>query len=178
MTALPIEDAIGILANIENPTEFSQSLVNQYRERGSLSSKQEYWAQKLASEAKRTPATDPVTCERLGRLAPMIAFMTHPDGSKIKVRVRKSRASAKKIHISADGEYCGTLIDDAEGRVNIKHYAPAGLLDFLQELAADPETFAQQYGQETGECGMCGRTLTDPESIARGIGPICMERFG
>lgn len=27
-----------------------------------------------------------------------------------------------------------------------------------------------------GECGRCGRELTDPESIARGLGPICAER--
>lgn len=29
-----------------------------------------------------------------------------------------------------------------------------------------------------GRCGMCGRTLTVPESIARGIGPECAERLG
>lgn len=27
--------------------------------------------------------------------------------------------------------------------------------------------------QEAEECGVCGRELTDPESIARGIGPVC-----
>lgn len=27
-----------------------------------------------------------------------------------------------------------------------------------------------------GRCGVCGRPLTDPESIASGIGPICQER--
>lgn len=27
-----------------------------------------------------------------------------------------------------------------------------------------------------GTCGCCGRTLTDPESILRGIGPVCMQR--
>ena len=26
-----------------------------------------------------------------------------------------------------------------------------------------------------GSCGRCGRPLTDPESIARGIGPVCLE---
>lgn len=29
-----------------------------------------------------------------------------------------------------------------------------------------------------GTCGACGRTLTVPESIERGIGPICLERLG
>lgn len=26
-----------------------------------------------------------------------------------------------------------------------------------------------------GECSMCGRALTDPKSIERGIGPVCYE---
>ena len=29
-----------------------------------------------------------------------------------------------------------------------------------------------------GKCGCCGRTLTVPESIKRGIGPECWERIG
>lgn len=27
-----------------------------------------------------------------------------------------------------------------------------------------------------GKCGRCGRDLTDPESIARGLGPTCAEK--
>lgn len=30
----------------------------------------------------------------------------------------------------------------------------------------------------SGECSRCGRELTDPESIARGLGPTCAERAG
>lgn len=30
---------------------------------------------------------------------------------------------------------------------------------------------------EAEECGVCGRELTDPESIARGIGPVCFGRM-
>jgi hypothetical protein len=29
-----------------------------------------------------------------------------------------------------------------------------------------------------GKCGCCGRTLTTPESIERGIGPVCLQRTG
>lgn len=28
----------------------------------------------------------------------------------------------------------------------------------------------------SGTCSRCGRELTDPESIARGLGPVCAER--
>jgi hypothetical protein len=29
----------------------------------------------------------------------------------------------------------------------------------------------------TGVCGYCGRPLTDPESVLRGIGPICRKKI-
>src|SRR5262245_8982532 len=44
--------------------------------------------------------------------------------------------------------------------------------------AADPEAAAVAYGQRTGEGSCCGRELTNAESRARGIGPICAEKYG
>lgn len=43
----------------------------------------------------------------------------------------------------------------------------------IEWIAEDPETAMLTYGRELGKCGHCGRTLTDEESRARGIGPIC-----
>ncbi len=40
-----------------------------------------------------------------------------------------------------------------------------------------PEASAVAYGQRFGICSCCGRTLTNPESIELGIGPICRENF-
>jgi uncharacterized protein DUF6011 len=48
----------------------------------------------------------------------------------------------------------------------------------LRKIANDPLAAAQLYGRLIGECGICGRTLTDPDSIALGIGPICAEKLG
>lgn len=42
---------------------------------------------------------------------------------------------------------------------------------------ADPATAAKVYGKRTGRCSCCARELTNPESIAAGIGPICAQRF-
>lgn len=36
---------------------------------------------------------------------------------------------------------------------------------------------AARYGQVTGRCACCGRELTNEESIERGIGPICWEKY-
>jgi hypothetical protein len=44
--------------------------------------------------------------------------------------------------------------------------------------AADPEAAAVAYGKRFGQCAICARELTNQESIDRGIGPICAEKFG
>lgn len=46
------------------------------------------------------------------------------------------------------------------------------------EIAADPEGEAIKHGKLTGRCAICSRKLSDAESVARGIGPICAEKFG
>lgn len=48
----------------------------------------------------------------------------------------------------------------------------------LEEIAKNPEAASARYGHEIGACGVCGRTLTDAESRARGIGPVCAGRLG
>jgi hypothetical protein len=37
---------------------------------------------------------------------------------------------------------------------------------------------AATLGRLHGVCMVCGRTLTDPESVERGIGPVCAGRLG
>lgn len=48
----------------------------------------------------------------------------------------------------------------------------------LIEIATDPEGVAVRYARQTGICACCGAELTDPESVKRGIGPICAETWG
>lgn len=48
----------------------------------------------------------------------------------------------------------------------------------IAEIAADPHAAAVRYGKATGTCGRCGATLEDPESVERGIGPVCATYYG
>lgn len=48
----------------------------------------------------------------------------------------------------------------------------------LEAIAENPAEAAACYGHNIGKCGICSRKLTNDESRARGIGPICAERFG
>jgi len=49
--------------------------------------------------------------------------------------------------------------------------------EVLAGIANDPKALAR-FGQELGSCGKCGRVLTDEESRAIGIGPVCREQLG
>lgn len=50
--------------------------------------------------------------------------------------------------------------------------------DYLAEIVKDEEAAYRLYGTELGRCGVCGRTLTNEESRAYGIGPDCREKMG
>lgn len=47
----------------------------------------------------------------------------------------------------------------------------------LGQIALDPMAASAAYGRLIGSCGVCSRTLTNPQSIAAGIGPVCAEKF-
>ena len=48
--------------------------------------------------------------------------------------------------------------------------------DDSRELAG-PEAGAYRYAREHRVCAVCNAALTDPESRARGLGPVCASRF-
>ena len=56
--------------------------------------------------------------------------------------------------------------------------ATAKCASVLERLAKDPRIAAIRYGQEIGECAICGRALTEEGSREAGIGPICARKVG
>ena len=48
----------------------------------------------------------------------------------------------------------------------------------VQACASDPQAAVVAYAKAWKACGICSRTLLNDESIARGIGPICAEKYG
>ena len=46
----------------------------------------------------------------------------------------------------------------------------------VAKIAVDPEAASRTYGREIGACGRCGRVLTNDQSRAEGIGPICASK--
>lgn len=41
----------------------------------------------------------------------------------------------------------------------------------------DPIALITKAGKTSGRCALCRKELTDPESVARGIGPICIKNW-
>lgn len=47
----------------------------------------------------------------------------------------------------------------------------------LKLIALDPKGAAIEFSRRFTVCAVCGSPLTDPESMERGLGPVCAERF-
>lgn len=55
-------------------------------------------------------------------------------------------------------------------------YCPGAMGLIREEHKMTPEQ-AAEFGRLTGSCCCCGRLLTDPQSIADGIGPVCKGKY-
>lgn len=84
--------------------------------------------------------------------------------------------NAGGLYLKNEGVYLGKIVD---GKLTSSWEAKnvAGLLDRIAEAMVDPVAAAIAYGKRSGRCSCCGRTLTDPVSVERGIGPICESNF-
>ncbi len=58
------------------------------------------------------------------------------------------------------------------------NYITDGQQIILLAVAKDFAGELRAYGLMTGSCSICGRKLTDPVSVAEGIGPVCAKRLG
>lgn len=84
-----------------------------------------------------------------------------------------------KVDRPTEGRWAGYVFvklmqSDAEQRLSRE--ASAAILAKIAE--AGPAEASARYGHEIGECGVCGRTLTNDESRAYGIGPDCRKKHG
>lgn len=94
------------------------------------------------------------------------------------VVVKPAGASSRNpgaLYVTEGETYLGKII---AGRFQRSEACTPTQADRVAGLVSDPKAAIEAYGHETGVCAICGLTLTNPESIERGIGPICAERFG
>jgi hypothetical protein len=96
-------------------------------------------------------------------------------------RLQFSRAGDKSanpgyLYVKAEGDYVGKIDPDG-GFLKAYKCTDADVQD-IAELGDDVLAKAVEHGRRTGNCACCNRKLTAAESVERGIGPICAERWG
>ena len=99
-------------------------------------------------------------------------------------RVEKAPAPSG-LHV-LDGEVYRVVVSRESGRpyalllvaacTGAFEYAPGAVRHLSEDTLMTLEE-ARDYGVRYGVCAACGRTLTNPESIEYGIGPICRTRY-
>lgn len=173
---------VWIRTNSNSGNSFAASLLQQFERKGSLSEKQ---VAAVMRNLDKAPKAQPAASEQL---AAVVAAFNAACASGLKRPVMRLRGAtvsrapdtgvnAGYLYVkSPEGDYCGKISStgqffptrdcDAEVAAAVAKLNSETLLDEVQ-----------QYGFETGECGCCGRTLTNPDSIAAGIGPICASRW-
>ena len=169
------------------PSSFAQSLYNADK----LSEKQLAWVHKLAMDYKERAESAAVADSSDSTFAALFdAF----EAAKAKGAKRLTlRFAGINVKPSRDGValWVTSQTQKEEGRYGLQpkylgkvtrtgmdSRLPDDVKSVLTEAAADPLTAAIRYGKVSGECSCCGRELTDPQSIERGIGPICAVKYG
>ena len=170
---------IRALREISSWNSFAKSLVEQFSKRGSLSDKQTGAAVAMLMKVKASKANkaEAPTVD-LSNVAEMFS-KAHEAIKTPKFRFEDlviSRApdhgvNAGALYVKIEGEYAGKVKDG-------KWFGSQDILPKLEQISKDPLSAAVAYGRRTGSCACCGRELTRHDSIERGIGPICAERFG
>ena len=117
--------------------------------------------------------------------------VANPAGQHFTYRVSTSDDSARWFvgvmtgsNNERDYSYHG-LLDPATGAVRVTAKSrvsadalSAKVLRWALDVVYGRRSLPAGYAIEhAGACGRCGRTLTEPESLATGIGPTCRERM-
>lgn len=77
-----------------------------------------------------------------------------------------------RIKQGANGNFWGKILDPETGKFE---YAPGITNQALTILTLEE---AQAFGHTHGICANCGAELSDPESVSKGLGPICFSKWG
>lgn len=91
----------------------------------------------------------------------------------------KASANAGMIYVKADGQYVGKIT--TSGRFFTVREADSivdPVVETIDAIIAGGAAYIAEQGRISGVCGFCGLTLDDPESVARGYGPVCAKRHG
>lgn len=179
------------LREIASWNDFAASLVDQHARKGSLSDRQMDAADRMLAKIAANRAEREANEARAASvdLTPVHEMFARAMESGYKRPTYRAAGlvlslaplhgrNAGAIYVKDDetGDYLGKVTEDLVFRP--VRTAPQSAAEALSRIARDPAHAAVQYGRQTGRCACCGRELTNADSIALGIGPICKDRWG
>ena len=193
-TQLEWAEAISTLRTLAGKgNEFAASLLEREDKNRYMSDAQINWVYKLAQdEIDSTTRVDELD-EKVERLStdasnilaalveanvkgikkPVLRLVT-PDGAKIKVKYMTRGGNAGGAWITSNDELVGKINDQGE----YTNMRGCMLNEFIASVNSNVQGAIVEYGRITSSCGCCGLPLTNSVSIALGIGPICLEKYG
>ena len=151
------------------------------------------WNARLWVLAGSTEAIEALTKEQASKLIDHLKTLPDQfplvDMPKVDTKVSVN-VPAGRYAVEINGELIFAAVDRPEsgkwaGYTFVKRQVGPELVRIHRSLsdkiltairAAGPEAASIRYGQELGICGRCNTELTNEESRARGIGPICKDK--
>lgn len=157
---------------------FLTSICNFFNQRGYLSPKQYYAAVDILS---KYAVKDDVV--KFDATPVQDAFHAYADAGLVgqpTIRITGYRLKKHDASIAVYAEDVGYVGAIVNGMFAASRKMTANKFDFteLEDMFKHFHKAVTDYGHLTNNCGCCGRKLTDPVSVERGIGPICEKRFG
>ena len=173
---------------------FARAMLEALNKYGSLTEKQMETVQRLTAQSAERQAARVTAQAARAESAPVVTVqaieVAFNNAKEAGVKYPKLRldtfvfspagensknAGAIYIKNKEDGVYLGKV---AGGRLFTSRDCTTEAAERIVAVSSDPAQAAIAYGKKFGACSICGRALTDSDSIARGIGPICAENYG
>lgn len=177
---------IATLKTLKN-NEFAQDLINKYNSFG-LSTKQWYWAIKIAGESLQPKVK---FNENFSRLADFMTKASESlrtpkltltvDGEIIKLARTGHTSSRPGVINVTDGrpygenQWYGRISPDGSFQSGRAYNSKVRAL--LIALNYDPRSVTAAYGKDSGNCCFCNKELTDGRSKTAGYGKVCANKY-
>lgn len=158
---------------------FAQSLLQSIERYGSLTERQFAAAERLANQANQPKAAAMEVSIEAIEVAFKKAKGTGLKYPKLRLGgfmfspAPEHGKNAGAIYVKQDGTYLGKIMGG-----KLFAYTDEATKAEIVKVAQQPHESAVAYGKMFGACAVCNRALSDSESVERGIGPICAEKFG
>lgn len=170
--------------------DFAESMAQSLQEYGALTDKQHAAVVRLREKAEARKAEARQRAENAPVVNTALLEQAFANAQANGIKKPKLRLDAFKFSLApAHGANAGAIyVTDAAadaylGKIKDGKFMRVRDCSAEQEarviaVMADPKAAAIAYGRRTGNCCICGRELTNAESIELGIGPICAGRMG